>query len=98
MQIPSVLHTQLTEAKIERLNNNGNSSDVFVRDTSIQGFGLRISRTNVKSFFVEATVRGRFKRQRKLPRLVDSSKLEFPQRASARGNVLAAGFPARRAA
>ncbi len=34
---------------------------------------------------------------RKLPRLVDSSKLEFPPRASARGNVLAAGFPARRA-
>jgi putative transposase len=35
---------------------------------------------------------------RKLPRQVDSSKLEFPRRASARGTVLAAGFPARRAA
>ena len=35
---------------------------------------------------------------RKLPRLVDSSKLESPQRAVARGSVLAAGFPARRAA
>ena len=35
---------------------------------------------------------------RKLPRQVDSSKLEFPQRAVARGSVLAAGFPARRAA
>jgi len=35
---------------------------------------------------------------RKLPRLVDSSKLEFPPQANARGNVLAAGFPARRAA
>jgi hypothetical protein len=34
---------------------------------------------------------------RKLPRLVDSSKLEFPLRANARGNALAAGFPARRA-
>ena len=34
---------------------------------------------------------------RKLPRLVASSKLEIPLRASARGNALAAGFPARRA-
>ncbi len=35
---------------------------------------------------------------RKLPRQVDSSKVEFPPRADARGNALAAGFPARRAA
>jgi len=35
---------------------------------------------------------------RKLPRQVDSSKLEFPRRATARGNALAAGFPAHRAA
>lgn len=34
---------------------------------------------------------------RKLPRQVDSSKVEFPPRADARGNALAAGFPARRA-
>ena len=34
---------------------------------------------------------------RKLPRQVDSSKLEFPQRASARDSALAAGYPARRA-
>ena len=34
---------------------------------------------------------------RKLPRPVDSSKLEFPRRAIARGNALAAGFPAHRA-
>jgi len=34
---------------------------------------------------------------RKLPRQVDSSKLEFPPRANARGNVLVAGCPARRA-
>jgi hypothetical protein len=38
--------------------------------------------------------KGRF---RKLPRQVDSSKVEFPPRADARGNALAAGFPARRA-
>jgi hypothetical protein len=37
-------------------------------------------------------------RSRKLPRQVDSSKLEFPRRAIARGSALAAGFPARRAA
>ena len=35
---------------------------------------------------------------RKLPRQVDSSKLEFPRRSTARGNALAAGSPARRAA
>jgi len=34
---------------------------------------------------------------RKLPRQVDSSKLEFVRRASARGNALAAGFPTHRA-
>ena len=33
---------------------------------------------------------------RKLPRQVDSFKLEIPLRANARGNVLAAGFPAHR--
>jgi plasmid maintenance system antidote protein VapI len=37
------------------------------------------------------------KPMRKLPRQVDSSKLEIPGRATARGNALAAGFPARRA-
>ena len=37
------------------------------------------------------------KTTRKLPRLVDSSKLESPRRANARGNALAAGFPAHRA-
>ena len=37
-------------------------------------------------------------RKRKLPHSVDSSKLEFPRRADARGNALAAGFPARRVA
>lgn len=36
--------------------------------------------------------------RRKLPRQVDSSKLEFPRRAVARDSALAAGFPARRAA
>jgi hypothetical protein len=35
---------------------------------------------------------------RKLPLLVDSSKLEFPRRADARSNAPAAGFPAHRAA
>jgi transposase-like protein len=34
---------------------------------------------------------------RKLPRQVDSSKLEFPQRANARDSALVAGFPTRRA-
>ena len=34
---------------------------------------------------------------RKLPCPVDSSKLEFPQRATARDSALAAGFPAHRA-
>ena len=34
---------------------------------------------------------------RKLPRQVDSSKLELPQRSTARGTALAAGFPAHRA-
>jgi len=45
-----------------------------------------------------AKVRDLFDSMRKLPRLVDSSKLESPRRASARRNALAAGFPARRAA
>ncbi len=40
---------------------------------------------------------GQYHRGRKLPRPVDSSKLEFPRRVGARGNALAAGFPARRA-
>jgi transposase len=40
----------------------------------------------------------RIKSVRKLPRQVDSSKLEFPRRATAPGSALAAGFPARRAA
>ena len=35
---------------------------------------------------------------RKLPRQVDSSKLEVPRRSIARGSALGAGFPARRAA
>jgi hypothetical protein len=35
--------------------------------------------------------------RRKLPRQVDSSKLEFPQRANARDSALVAGFPTRRA-
>ena len=41
---------------------------------------------------------GELKTARKLPRQVDSSKLEFPRRAVARDSALAAGFPARRAA
>ena len=48
-----------------------------------------------------ATVRLQFapgEAARKLPRQVDSSKLEFARRATARGNALAAGFPAHRAA
>ncbi len=63
MRSPSAIHTQLTEAKVAKLANDNPSSDLFARDTSLHGFGLRISPKNVKSFFVEATVQGRFIRR-----------------------------------
>ena len=63
MPKPSVIHTQLTDARIAKLNNHTPINEVFVRDTNLRGFDLRISPKNVKSFFVEATVRGRFVRR-----------------------------------
>jgi len=60
---PSVVHTQLTDSRIARLSNRDQAKDLFVRDKDLRGFGLRISPTNVKSFFVEATVSGRFTRK-----------------------------------
>ena len=64
MSKPSVCHTQLTDLKVARLSNiSTGSSDFFARDSKLRGFGLRISPRNVKSFFVEATVSGRFIRR-----------------------------------
>ena len=72
MRIPSVetsptkpqkatAHLVLTDAKLNRATNHG-PSDWFLRDSSLQGFGARISPRNVKSFFVEGTIKGRFHR------------------------------------
>jgi integrase len=59
---PSVIHTQLSDSKLTRLTNT-TSKDRFIRDTDLRGFGLRISPRNVKSYFVEATVQGKFVRR-----------------------------------
>ena len=48
------LSTFLTEAKIEKLSNKGSVRPLFVRDTRLRGFGLKITPGDLKSFFVEA--------------------------------------------
>ena len=63
MPSPSVIHTQLTDAKATKLSNRGQPKDLFVRDIDLRGFGLRVSPNDVKAFFVEATVHGRFTRK-----------------------------------
>ena len=65
--------------------------------------GQQITRmaTNSQAFEYTILVGGstiRMVTDRKLPRQVDSSKLEFLRRAIAPDSALAAGFPARRAA
>lgn len=48
------LSTLLTEAKIDKLTNVGGLRPLFVRDTRLPGFGLKVSSHDTKSFFVEA--------------------------------------------
>jgi len=48
------LSISLTESRIARLSNANGSSDLFARDPGLKGFGLKISKNNCKSFFVEA--------------------------------------------
>jgi hypothetical protein len=62
VQSPSVTHTQLTEAKLAKITNI-TSKDRFIRDTDLRGFGVRVSPKNVRSYFVEATVHGKFIRR-----------------------------------
>jgi integrase len=59
---PSVIHTQLSEAKLAKFVN-GSGKDRFIRDSDLRGFGVRVSPRNVKSYFVEATVGGKFVRR-----------------------------------
>jgi len=63
MRASSVVHTRLTDSKVDRIANTNGLKDLFVRDSDLKGFGLRISRANVKSYFVEATVEKRFIRK-----------------------------------
>src|SRR4030095_9837219 len=48
------LSTLLTESKIVKLNNQGGVHPLFVRDTALPGFGLKVSCHDSKSFFIEA--------------------------------------------
>lgn len=63
MRASSVVHTRLTDSKVDRIANTVGRKDLFVRDSDLKGFGLRVSPANVKSYFVEATVQGRFTRK-----------------------------------
>ena len=62
MPVPSLIHTQLTDAKMARPSNPSPNRDFFARDTELRGFDLRMGPGNV-SFIVEATVQGRFVRR-----------------------------------
>jgi len=48
------LSTILTDARIDKLSNLGGIRPLFVRDTRLPGFGLKVSSQDTKSFFVEA--------------------------------------------
>ena len=48
------LSTSITEARIDRLTNLGGVRPLFVRDTRLLGFGIKVTPQDVKSFFVEA--------------------------------------------
>jgi hypothetical protein len=63
MSTPSAIHTFLTETKVAKLKNPNSTKDFFARDTALPGFGLRVSPNNAKSYFVEATIGGRFIRK-----------------------------------
>src|SRR5690242_3248773 len=62
MKQPSATHTSLTEAKLAKFTND-TLKDRFIRDTNLRGFGVRVSPNDVKSYFVEATVKGKFVRK-----------------------------------
>jgi integrase len=62
VRTPSVIHTQLSEPKLAKFTNV-TRTDRFIRDTDLRGFGVRVSPKNVKSYFVEATVHGKFVRR-----------------------------------
>ena len=70
--------------KSERIKNHIYKTRALATETILEA---------VEAFYNRAR-----RHTRKLPRQVDSSKLEFPRRAIARDSALAAGFPARRAA
>lgn len=48
------LSTSLTDARIDRLSNKGGLRPLFVRDTRLAGFGIKVIPQDVKSYFVEA--------------------------------------------
>ena len=47
------LSISLTDSRIERLTNRNGLRPLFVRDTRLVGFGVKVSPQDIKSFFVE---------------------------------------------
>jgi integrase len=60
-------HIKITNSSVTKIispisNNTDKSSQVFYRDTILQGFGLRITSNGAKSYFIEKRINGKNKR------------------------------------
>lgn len=59
------LYLSLTESQVERIKPPGDG-EMFYRDAGLAGFGLKVTSSGIKSYFVEARVKGKGRTRRKV--------------------------------
>ena len=61
----AALYLSLTESQVERIKPPG-EGEMFYRDAGVSGFGLKVTSSGIKSYFVEARVKGKGRTRRKV--------------------------------